>query len=244
VARSTAAETQKRSRTRCSGFGAFRGCGRHVPDARRGAKGSHSWRHIQLAAGVSRSGRDVWETLPLRPGTASSFCWPVFGRAGNAVGVESRRRRWERGGAPGPFVWDRVKVWQAWARTRANSSRYRLAARLRTHRSVTPTARRCSSCMGPPGSRLSGRHPDPSRVADAGLRVITCDLPGNGRSTRHPGRAVVDCVADIRCDRGCAGDRTICRHRRLGRWAARVGRSSPPARACHPRGVQRRRRPL
>lgn len=50
---------------------------------------------------------------------------------------------------------------------------------------------------GTPGSRLNGRHPDPSRVADAGLRVITYDRPGYGRSTRHPGRAVVDCVADI-----------------------------------------------
>jgi pimeloyl-ACP methyl ester carboxylesterase len=50
---------------------------------------------------------------------------------------------------------------------------------------------------GTPGSRLSGRHPDPSRVADAGLRVITYDRPGNGRSTRHPARAVVDCVGDI-----------------------------------------------
>lgn len=50
---------------------------------------------------------------------------------------------------------------------------------------------------GTPGSRLSGRHPDPSRVAGAGLRVITYDRPGYGRSTRHRGRAVVDCVADI-----------------------------------------------
>lgn len=50
---------------------------------------------------------------------------------------------------------------------------------------------------GTPGSRLNGRHPDPSRVADAGLRVITYDRPGFGRSTRHPGRAVVDCVPDI-----------------------------------------------
>jgi pimeloyl-ACP methyl ester carboxylesterase len=50
---------------------------------------------------------------------------------------------------------------------------------------------------GTPGSRLSGRHPDPSRVADAGLRIVTYDRPGNGRSTRHPGRDVVDCVADI-----------------------------------------------
>jgi len=50
---------------------------------------------------------------------------------------------------------------------------------------------------GTPGSRLSGAHPDPSRVADAGLRVITYDRPGYGRSTRHQGRAVVDCVADV-----------------------------------------------
>jgi pimeloyl-ACP methyl ester carboxylesterase len=50
---------------------------------------------------------------------------------------------------------------------------------------------------GTPGSRLSGRHPDPSRVAAGGLRVITYDRPGYGRSTRHRGRAVVDCVADI-----------------------------------------------
>lgn len=50
---------------------------------------------------------------------------------------------------------------------------------------------------GTPGSRLSGRHPDPARVADAGLLVITYDRPGNGRSTRHRGRDVVDCVADV-----------------------------------------------
>lgn len=50
---------------------------------------------------------------------------------------------------------------------------------------------------GTPGSRLNGRHPDPSRVADAGLWVITYDRPGYGRSGRRPGRAVVDCVADI-----------------------------------------------
>lgn len=50
---------------------------------------------------------------------------------------------------------------------------------------------------GTPGSRLSGRHPDPARVADAGLRVVTYDRPGYGRSTRHPGRCAVDCVADV-----------------------------------------------
>ena len=50
---------------------------------------------------------------------------------------------------------------------------------------------------GTPGSRLSGRHPDPARVAEAGLWVITYDRPGYGRSERQPDRAVVDCVADI-----------------------------------------------
>jgi len=50
---------------------------------------------------------------------------------------------------------------------------------------------------GTPGSRLSGLHPDPNKVAEAGLRLITYDRPGYGRSTRQPGRSVVDCVADI-----------------------------------------------
>lgn len=50
---------------------------------------------------------------------------------------------------------------------------------------------------GTPGSRLSGRHPDPERVRGAGLRVITYDRPGYGRSTRRPGRTVVDCVDDV-----------------------------------------------
>jgi pimeloyl-ACP methyl ester carboxylesterase len=50
---------------------------------------------------------------------------------------------------------------------------------------------------GTPGSRLTGRHPDPSRVAAVGLRVVTYDRPGYGRSARHPGRDVLDCVADV-----------------------------------------------
>ena len=50
---------------------------------------------------------------------------------------------------------------------------------------------------GTPGSRLSGQHPHPERVTDAGLRVITYDRPGYGRSTRQPGRSVVDCVGDV-----------------------------------------------
>jgi pimeloyl-ACP methyl ester carboxylesterase len=50
---------------------------------------------------------------------------------------------------------------------------------------------------GTPGCRLSGRHPDPSRVSAAGLRLISYDRPGYGRSSRNPGRRVVDCVRDV-----------------------------------------------
>jgi pimeloyl-ACP methyl ester carboxylesterase len=50
---------------------------------------------------------------------------------------------------------------------------------------------------GTPGCRLSGRHPDESRVVDAGLRLITYDRPGYGQSDRHKGRRVIDCVADV-----------------------------------------------
>jgi pimeloyl-ACP methyl ester carboxylesterase len=50
---------------------------------------------------------------------------------------------------------------------------------------------------GTPGCRLSGRHPDLSRVTAAGLRLVTYDRPGYGRSTRQSGRSVVDCVSDV-----------------------------------------------
>ena len=50
---------------------------------------------------------------------------------------------------------------------------------------------------GTPGCRLSGRHPDLARVSAAGLRLVTYDRPGYGRSTRQPGRRVVDCVGDV-----------------------------------------------
>jgi pimeloyl-ACP methyl ester carboxylesterase len=49
---------------------------------------------------------------------------------------------------------------------------------------------------GTPGTRLN-RHPWEDRVADLGARVITYDRPGYGRSTRHPGRKIVDCVGDV-----------------------------------------------
>ena len=50
---------------------------------------------------------------------------------------------------------------------------------------------------GTPGCRLSGRHPDLSRVSAAGLRLVTYDRPGYGRSSRNRGRSVVDCVTDV-----------------------------------------------
>jgi len=50
---------------------------------------------------------------------------------------------------------------------------------------------------GTPGCRLSGRHPDQSRVSAAGLRIITYDRPGYALSSRHRGRRVVDCVSDV-----------------------------------------------
>ncbi|MGI8716170.1 MAG: alpha/beta fold hydrolase [Solirubrobacteraceae bacterium] len=50
---------------------------------------------------------------------------------------------------------------------------------------------------GTPGCRLSARHPDPSLISAAGLRLISYDRPGYGRSNRHRGRSVVDCVSDV-----------------------------------------------
>src|SRR5699024_1239859 len=50
---------------------------------------------------------------------------------------------------------------------------------------------------GTPGSRYR-RPANEDDVRAAGLRVITYDRPGYGASTRHPGRSVVDCVADVR----------------------------------------------
>ena len=52
------------------------------------------------------------------------------------------------------------------------------------------------SLHGTPGSRL-GRPPLEGAVRDLGIRLITYDRPGYGGSTRHAGRRVVDCVADV-----------------------------------------------
>jgi pimeloyl-ACP methyl ester carboxylesterase len=52
------------------------------------------------------------------------------------------------------------------------------------------------SLHGTPGSRL-GRVPDEDALRAAGLHVITYDRAGYGVSDRHPGRTVVDNVADV-----------------------------------------------
>ena len=49
---------------------------------------------------------------------------------------------------------------------------------------------------GTPGCRLS-RWPDDSLYAGAGVRYITTDRAGYGRSSRHRGRAVADEAADV-----------------------------------------------
>jgi pimeloyl-ACP methyl ester carboxylesterase len=49
---------------------------------------------------------------------------------------------------------------------------------------------------GTPGSRLR-RPPNEDDVRAAGLRLVMYDRPGYGESDRHPGRRIVDCVADV-----------------------------------------------
>lgn len=47
---------------------------------------------------------------------------------------------------------------------------------------------------GTPGSRLM--HPEPAVVAAAGIRLVTYDRPGYGRSDRHLGRSLLDSGVD------------------------------------------------
>ena len=49
---------------------------------------------------------------------------------------------------------------------------------------------------GTPGSRLD-RPSDEDKVKNLGIRLITYDRAGYGRSDRHRGRRVVDCVGDV-----------------------------------------------
>ena len=51
---------------------------------------------------------------------------------------------------------------------------------------------------GTPGSRYGGPPPErPGLYDEMNVRVIGYDRPGYGLSTRHPGRSVADCVADV-----------------------------------------------
>src|SRR5687767_10304683 len=57
---------------------------------------------------------------------------------------------------------------------------------------------------GTPGSRL-GRQTELDALAAADVRQITYDRPGYGGSDPHPGRSVVDVVADARAVLDAAG---------------------------------------
>ncbi len=76
---------------------------------------------------------------------------------------------------------------------------------------------------GTPGCRYS-RMPDDSLYAEAGVRYITTDRAGYGRSTRNPGRSVADEVRDVRA---------VADHLGIDRFAV-VGGSGggPHALAC------------
>ena len=50
-------------------------------------------------------------------------------------------------------------------------------------------------CHGAPGSRVFG--PDSKTTAEAGVRLITVDRPGYGRSDPKPGRQILDWPADV-----------------------------------------------
>jgi len=52
------------------------------------------------------------------------------------------------------------------------------------------------SLHGTPGCRLN-RPLEDAKIRAAGLHLVTYDRPGYGRSDRHRGRRVVDCVGDV-----------------------------------------------
>jgi pimeloyl-ACP methyl ester carboxylesterase len=76
---------------------------------------------------------------------------------------------------------------------------------------------------GTPGSRV-GPRPRASVLYRLGIKLISYDRPGYGKSTRHPGRSVADAAYDVR---------TIAEHLDLGPFSV-VGRSggAPHALAC------------
>jgi pimeloyl-ACP methyl ester carboxylesterase len=58
-----------------------------------------------------------------------------------------------------------------------------------------PRGRPLVLCHGAPGSRVFA--PDPETTADAGVRLITLDRPGYGRSEPLTGRQILDWPADV-----------------------------------------------
>jgi pimeloyl-ACP methyl ester carboxylesterase len=71
---------------------------------------------------------------------------------------------------------------------------------------------------GTPGSRL-GRPPDEDQIKKLGIRLITYDRAGYGRSERHRGRRVVDCVGDVAA---------IADHLGIGEFATMGGSGGGP----------------
>ena len=59
----------------------------------------------------------------------------------------------------------------------------------------SPTGWPVLLCHGSPGSRLYG--PDSATVTHDGIRLITVDRPGCGRSDPKPGRQILDWPADV-----------------------------------------------
>ncbi len=58
-----------------------------------------------------------------------------------------------------------------------------------------PDGRPIFLCHGAPGSRVFG--PDSTTTAAAGVRLITVDRPGYGRSDPKPGRQILDWPSDV-----------------------------------------------
>lgn len=63
-------------------------------------------------------------------------------------------------------------------------------------RSGEPDACPVLFCHGTPGARLF-RPPDPGLPAQLGVELVTADRPGYGRSTRQPGRTLLDWAGDV-----------------------------------------------
>jgi pimeloyl-ACP methyl ester carboxylesterase len=71
---------------------------------------------------------------------------------------------------------------------------------------------------GTPGSRF-GRPPDEDQIKKRGIHLLTYDRAGYGRSERHRGRRVVDCVGDVAA---------IADHLGIGEFATMGGSGGGP----------------